>query len=241
MRRVIGLILMIPASGVLVAGCGGGSHVTAGSAGSLQTAPITTSSLTGLNLRAADVAGMKAVSGERTTKSSRFAAQLSRCGGGLPGWEEGSLNSARFERTGVRSTESVASAVHISGSAGIAARRLTANSSAGVRRCLARVFNTVRFQTGPLVRESVLLSTLPTPLPGVPGSFGLKLTFVVSYRHASPAGRPLARGFVQDIIGFAAGPAQIALIDSHDRGTASPPSEQRLLSLLYRRALARRL
>jgi hypothetical protein len=104
-----------------------------------------------------------------------------------------------------------------------------------------RVFNDVKLRTGPLVHEHVSLAALPTALPGAPGSFGLKMTFVVEERPASRTGHVRVRGFVQDMLGFSAGAAEIAVMNNHDRYTASGASERHLLALLYSRANSHKL
>src|SRR5207302_6106273 len=124
--------------------------------------------------------------------------------------------------------------------------------TARVRNCFASVFAAAVAKSGPLVHERTSASALPTALRGH-GSFGLTLTYRVSYREAHP--HPPQQGprgkleqvisqkgsFSLDILGFASGRYEVTLMDLRDLGVAPVQSEKRLLALLYSRAKAHKL
>jgi hypothetical protein len=250
MLRAITTMLALVAAGSLMAGCGGGKANSTASVTKAHAAAYARA----INLRNGDVPGMSAASGEGETTTSDLAARLARCGGGLPVWETGSLRSARFQ-TDLASPrfEAVWSAIRVAPTAAVAQRRLAANQTPRVRTCIAHALGAVLVQRGPLIRESTSVSSLPTELSGVDGSFGLRLTHRLRYLEANP--RPPEHTLQErlsqirgeggrkawDVVGFSSGRVEIALMDFHSPRTTPLRRERRLLSLLYRRAKAHKL
>jgi hypothetical protein len=108
---------------------------------------------------------------------------------------------------------------------------------------------------GPLVRQSTSVSVLPVELPYAQASFALRMTRRLTLLEANPAaprtqmereiqaieGGPQKSSIVYDVLGFASGRVEIALIDLHEPGVTPLRTERRLLSLLYSRARVHRL
>jgi hypothetical protein len=131
------------------------------------------------------------------------------------------------------------------GSAAIAARDVAADRTARVRDCIGRFLLAARQPRGPLIRKSEIVSAGPGPLQAGHHSFDFAVTFHTVYLHAKPGGhrsrfetRPSNIEVVQDILGFASGPAEITLTDIHEAQHDAAVKEQHLLSLLYTRAEA---
>lgn len=229
--RIIAIMLVLAGAGGLATGCGGANSAPktgASGASSAVTKAHASAYAHAVNLRAADVPGLAFVSAETETAKGGFATELTRCGGALPGTQAGSIHSARFTRGSGPGLETVKSGVQVVASAAVAARNVAANQSAGVRACFARAVRSL----GPAPDLHVAISSLPTRLAGVEASFGLRIGVVST----PPRERPFR--VYQDILGFASGPAEIALTTTRTRvsGTTPSASERRLLSLLYRRA-----
>jgi hypothetical protein len=250
--RAIDLILpAIAAVGALTAGCGGPA-----STGTPLAKSHVSAYARAINLRSGDVAGMSITGRDGETSASDLTVRLARCGGSLPGWEVGSLYSARFSRAMSSSrVEAVWSAIRVAPSAAVAQRSLAANETPPVRACVAHAFRAALGQRGPLVRESMAGTAIPIELPGAKGRFGLRLTRRLRYldaRHKPPEhnllGEMLARingarggEMSWDVIGFSAGAVEVALTDFHGPHGTPVRTERRLLSLLYSRAKANKL
>jgi hypothetical protein len=192
-----------------------------------------------INLRATDVPMMTSISAEGKTETSRFTTEVTQCRGGFPGWEVGSIHSARFQQK--YGPEIVMSAVQVMRSRSIAEQDLVANLNAHVRACIASVLD-ARPPSGTLVRKHVAISLLPSLVPRTIDSFGMRVTVLVAYQSAVSGKRIRTfpgKRITQDILGFASGPAEVALIDTHGPQAFPSPTERRLLSLLYVRARKR--
>jgi hypothetical protein len=247
--------MVVAVTSVLVGGCGGNKSTSAtiSRARAVRYANA-------VNLRAGDFPRSTTYGKRELTAATPLGIAVARCGGGLPGLEQGSLHSEEL----ATSHETVVSAIRVAPSAKVAAQRLAANRTARFRACIARAYTGVQTSRGSLVHERVSASALPVELPGAQRSFGLRVTEYISYAEASP--RPDVcssrrrsappslrcqeerllhirggRGFSSDVLGFASGRVEIALTDLHYSSVAADESERRLLSLLYRRVKAHEL
>jgi hypothetical protein len=250
MKRIAPAILAVAAA---LAGCGGThsftTHSTNNGASALTKARVPLYAHK-VNLRPSDdpAAPPRGEEGEDT--STEETAAVTPCSGSVLG-EPGTIHSARFEQ-GYETNpdnppplEILSSTVHIVGSAAVAARNVAADRTANVRDCIGRLLLAARRERGPLVRETEIVSARPEPLPAGHNSFHFAVTFHTVYLHAKPGGRrsrfetrPSNVQVVQDILGFASGPAEITLTDIHEPGHDPEAKEQHLLSLLYARAEA---
>jgi hypothetical protein len=244
----------ILAVAAVVGGCGGTHSTTAHSANS-GGAAITRARVAlyahEVNLRPSDLPDAPPSGTEGEDTSSEATAAATPCGGIGILAEPGTIHSARFVRgygtdpDNPPPFESLYSTVRIVGSAAVSARDVAADRTTDVRDCIRRVLLAARGDRGPLVRQSDIVSVRPEPLPAGHNSFGLAVTFHTVYLQAKPGGRrshldtgPSNIELVQDILGFASGPAEITFTDLHEVGHEAAAKEQRLLSLLYTRAEA---
>jgi hypothetical protein len=182
---------------------------------------------------------------------SYVTAEAPRCGGGGALAEPGAIHSPSFTYPFSLSThgnlapaEAVYSSVHIALSAARADQDIASDRTVGVRDCIGRVLRAARGNRGPLVRATVIVTIRPDPLPRH-ASFALTVMFHTVYLSAKPGGHrsrlDSARSnfnLIEDILGFASGPAEITLTDLHESGRLPSAKERRLLSLLYTRAEA---
>ena len=235
--RIILTVLALAATSVLSGGCSASS--SNGSTSANGSDPIEKAQAVvfarAVNLRAADLPGWASDGPEaQTTRPGPFVAGLARCGGAIyPGDPVGGIGS-RFRRGQRLQMELTQSAVLVTPSADVASRDVAANRSARVQACVARVVTSVQ-PRGPSGRRAVAtISPLPNPLPGV-ASYGLKLiATAVNARGVTVLG-------YQDVLGFASGPAVIALSEAYTSKGARLTNEHELLSLLYSRAKAHHL
>ena len=245
------LLVPLAAGGLLVA-CGTTSHPSATSA---QVATATTGP-TGsdrqitsaqakafaraVNLTAADVPGF-AVSPRRreheTAAEKRLEHEMLRCTGGAGfnhGLAEGS--SEEFERKGAAVAQGVSSNVTVVKTSALAAKELKAIRSSHVRACfthyLGLLFKAQRNEGFTIGRISIASGT--PPAPGTSGGFGWRISTAI-------AGHGIAIPFSMDILGFVYGPAEVALLTYGFPRPFPAAIEQRLFSLLVKRAKARGL
>jgi hypothetical protein len=239
-----GVAALALTAGVLMAGCG----TTHRSVSPAQLAAYARA----VNLREGDVPGMSTRSEELETTAGTFAVALARCGNGLPGWDARSVRSLGFVADPSLRLEVVYSAVRAAPSPAVALRDVAANRTPVVRRCIASAFAATPQERGPLVRESIAVSPLPSTVPSAADSFGLMVTNRVTHLEANP--RPpehtpaeeanrirTQHNIAWDIFGFASGRAEVALTVLYEPGHPPLQNERRLLSLLYSRAKAHRL
>ena len=186
-----------------------------------------------VNLRAQDLPRAIASGEEAGTARSAFTDGVTRCGGGLPGWEAGSVHSAKFleEATG----NIALSAVHTIGSARVARERLAADVRPRVRRCLAKAFRALG-PAGALVRKRFIVSPLRERVRGVT-MVGVRLAITIVHLPNSQGGSRRTTRLDEDILGFVSGANEIALTDTyavHDPFATGV--ERKLLQLLHTRA-----
>lgn len=226
---------------LLIGGCGSGGDMSDNSVNRSMGATASRAQekyAEVVNLHPADAPTMTPISTEGETMASEFASEVTRCGGGLPGWEAKTIHSFRLERA--QDQEVVMSAIHVLPSAAIAKRNIASDLSARFQVCIERAFDS-QPPSGPLVKKNTVVSRLVVPLPinaTVSNSFGMRMVPRISYRSATGKRikTPYGQDVVQDAIGFALDRAEVVLIDTHGPQTYPSPTERRLLSLLYNRA-----
>jgi hypothetical protein len=200
-----------------------------------------------INLRPSDVHGLvgSTVALRRETKYGPLGSLGERCAGGVdaPGEVFGVL-SQRFVRgqehqSNFLPIESVFSAVYLLRSDAMASQEVSVFASARASSCLKRdnydQVSTTGTKSEPLFTD-VKIAPLSLPAGSV-SAHGHRVTAVEAAFLEAPhvRGRP---NYYEDFVGFSVGPAVITL---HATGSTHPfpaATEQRLLSLLYRRAEA---
>jgi hypothetical protein len=225
---------------LLATGCGA-SNVASARGG---TAPVTWARAIAyahaVNLRPSDWLGSKASSKEREIHQTRLGADMARCGGAVPLFEAGGIESPSLIRPS--KPEIVVSIIHFVASATIARQQVAADRSSVVRSCIARAYETSLNQPLP-IGEHLSHVTVAVPLirvPGTGGSVGLDLlTTTTVTRAATPtAGATTMKAHSsQDILVFASGPVELAVADVQPTPSLTH-AERRLLSLLHSRAEA---
>jgi hypothetical protein len=234
--RIILTVLVLAASSVLSGGCSASS--SNGSTRANGSDPIEKTQAVvfarAVNLRAADLPGWTSArpEAETTKRGPPFVSELARCGGAIyPALKVGGIGSL-FRRGPRLQMELVQSGVLVTPSADVAGRDIAANRGSRVQACVARVITSIQ-PRGPSGRPVTTISSLPDPLPGVE-SYGLKVIITAVSGGVTFHGR-------QDVLGFASGPAVIALVETYPFKGAPLANEHQLLSLLYSRAKAHHL
>jgi hypothetical protein len=223
-------VVMVTVCVLALAGCGGGHRrAVEGQAGTGVANAATFAR--SVNLRGEDLPSAIAEGEEAKAAPSAFASELARCGGALPGWEAGSVHSAKFGS--ISTGEVVVSAVHAMPSAAVARRRLEANSTVRVRACVGRVFHALG-PSGPLDEKSISVFPLGIHSAGM-AIVGIRVAIVLK-RLPNSAGRgTLTTHIDEDILGFVVGSNEVALTDA-DAGRPDATREKKLLLGLYSRA-----
>jgi hypothetical protein len=160
--------------------------------------------------------------------------EMLRCAGSLrSGSNLAEASSKDFElKRGILAV-SVSSEVSVAETSALAATGLAAIRSAHVRGCFSRYLGMLlkgqrygEAKVGPVVIESGT-----PPAPGTRGGFGWRVT-------ATLTTHGLRIPFYMDILGFVYGPARVTLFSSGALQPFPATAEQRLFSLLLRRAKA---
>jgi hypothetical protein len=227
-------------------GCGTSATAPAILAGSAVSTPITKARAAtyakAINLRAADLPEMKVTAPEHHGKVvGDQERKLAVCDGGpSPDRLISRVKSAAFTGAVEGEYEQIRSAVEFQPSEAIAVANdavvLSHRGFACIARFLPRQF--AEASKGRVRYGRVTVSRLPTPLPGVRGSFGIEIATTVISAGGVP--QPPIPVYV-DQFGFVSGPAEISLTAT---GAPQPvPTEvaERLTSLLYSRAIAHKL
>jgi len=227
MHRTIATMLAIAATAMLAAGCGGGS--SAGSA----TAPITKARATAyakaVNLKPADLPGMSVQSPEGSAPAGPLGGEAARCSGAVnPALMVARIRSANFSGA---AHELIRSTVIVWPSVALATRDQVVGRSQRALLCAQRLFSRelaqrigVKFHVGQ-VRVSRL-----APLPGVPGSFGVRIETPILGAHTGS-------DYV-DAVASVYGRSAVTLYATGVLRPVPEATERRLLSLLYNRAEA---
>jgi hypothetical protein len=240
--RLLGVIALAALGGVLN-GCGGGGTTSAANGSANNGAPITKASAPAyaraVNLRAADLPAMRITSPEGRGKAAGAADhELAACDGGPnPDLVIAKFKSATFTGAVRGEYEVIKSSVEVQPRAALAARNDALILSPRGLSCLARLLpRQLTSSSKSRVRYGrVKVSRLPSPLPGVAGSFGIQI--VTSLTSAARAGQPPIP-FYLDEYGFVAGQVEISLSAIGAPQAVPDEAATRLLSLLYTRATA---
>jgi hypothetical protein len=250
LHRTIATILTLSATAAVACACGGSRAASdAGARGAASAATGSTGSIgsdspalpgskvsaatlavgEAVNLRRSDVPGMMQILpqgeavGSHARKVCGIAASLTE--------ELGGFHSPEFIRGGGKRAEAVRSAVRLAPSPAVAAHHAARNASPAFRACYERFLRkqSRRSPAGPYV---ISVSALPSPLPGVSGSF--------AYRVMKRASHPAADRIpiYVDFFGFTAGRVEVALTGLRVSQPFPAATERRLLSLLLSRAKA---
>jgi len=256
--RRLAAILVLLATGAILGGCGKSGVVTVTSSTTPTTAKPHRGARTpreapkaegrakakayaqAVNLHAADVPGFTA-SRERAHQESpserRATRELHECAGSQAQGEGlFEAGSGEFSRKASIIRQGVSSQVAVASSASAAAETLAGLRSSRVRACLSHYFTKLLTRLG---SHGASVSRVTTkfgspPAPGTGGSFGLRVTAIVSF-----GGVRLP--FYIDYLSFVDGSGEISLLSL---GTPVPfPAsiEERLFSLLVARAKAHRI
>jgi hypothetical protein len=162
-----------------VAGCGGNA-----SASALTTRSITKAQATAyahaVNLRAGDLPGMSVTSPERESPTPTQKNRRSeRCVGNVnPKLVLADIRSATFTSP---ANEEIHSTVEVLPSTSLARRNNAANDSQRAIKCAERFLpGEFNKSNGTRVRYGhISITRLPNPLPGVPGSFGIRISIPI--------------------------------------------------------------
>jgi hypothetical protein len=190
-----------------------------------------------VNLTANDVPGFR-VSSEQEGASEKASEQrreseLLRCVHVASSHALAEENSKEFERQSPVLAEGVKSEVTVAPSAALAAKELAVIRSAHARACVADhlslLLKSKNYGRGKFAGVSIAQG-IP-PAPGTSGGFGWRITVKLNVRR-------IPAPFYADILGFVYGPAEVSLFTSGFPKPFSARSEERLFSLLLRRAKA---
>jgi hypothetical protein len=243
-RRLSVASLVSVVVAVFVAGCGAsrGDSYPRRSVSEAQTVAYAHA----VNLRPADVRGFVGSTAalRRKTRYGPYGTLGERCAGGVtqPGDVFGVLSPTFRRRHGLESgslpiDESVFSAVYLLRSDAMASHEVSVFASARARSCLKRD-NYDQVSTTGTKSDPLFTDVKIAPLSLLAGS-------VVAHGHRGTAVEaafleaPHMRGrrnYYEDFVGFSVGPAVITLHATGSTHPFSAATEQRLLSLLYRRA-----
>lgn len=243
-RRLSAASLASGLVAVLVAGCGAASVGTISLGGPVSESRAIAYA-NAINLRPSDVHGLvgSTVALRRETKYGPSGSLGERCAGGVDalGQVFGVLSQrfvrSREHRSGFFPIESVFSAVYVFRSDATASHEVSVLASARARSCLKRD-NFDQMTTTGAKSERLFTDVIIAPLSLSAGSVsaqGHRVTATAAAFLEVPRARDRPN-YYEDFLGFSVGPAVITL---HATGTTRPfpaATEQRLLSLLYRRA-----
>ena len=261
--RSLTLPALCAGAACLLTACGGGGHPAPTTANGVATttsvsvaAGKSTSSVSGasgvppltkreaiafaqaVNLTAADVPGFKVQPPEhehQTAAEKRLEHDVLRCAGGLAVNRSSvaELNSKEFELVRGGLHFSVSSGVTVSRTSAVANGELEAFRSTHAQGCVSHSLDLIfkgKAHAGMTVAPFSISSGAP-PAPGTTGSFGWRVRTTIT-------AQSIRLPVYFDILGFVYGPTQVSL-ESYGLGTPFPAAaEERLFSLLLKRAKA---
>jgi hypothetical protein len=230
-----------------IAGCGGSGSASAVGTTAAPSVPVTKAQAMAwahaVNLQAADLPGMTVTSREGPSPASTgVGREINRCAGLVnPGVSVVGIRSAKFAGVAETEHEQINSAVEVMSSAAVAARNNAVAQSQRALSCAERLLPRLYAkQNGGRVRYGALkVSRLSDPLPGAPGSFGIRVA--ISILGVPGSAEPTQPHLYVDGFGFLSGSGEVNLIATAFPEPVSEEVEQRLLSLLSSRAQAHRL
>lgn len=243
-RRMLVTVLALAATGGIVAGCGGGGGSATTGSTSAARKPITKAQAAAyaraVNLRAGDVLGMTMTGRQEgeTAQEQHSTREVDRCAGVSPEHQLVDIKSAKFSRGQGLQHEEVGSGVSVLSSATFATQELASVRSARGRACITRFAKQQFSREGAqqVHLGQITTSPLPTPVAGIGGSFGLRVTATLLVT------RPAIKLPVYlDFLGFVSGPAEIDLDTFSLSRPISSVTERHLLLLLLSRARATKL
>jgi hypothetical protein len=249
--RIISSLVVLGASGVLAAGCGGssgssGSSGAASGGGTSGSGAISKAQAIAyahaVNLSAADVPGAIIGRAERESAApSRESVEFAQCAGGVnPNRRVADTKSTTLKSgKGVTVTQ-VKSSVEVMPTAALAAANYAALRGGRGRGCLARLLPQAleRTATSSAHFGPATVSVLENLLPAGQESFGVRVSTSIS---TIAGAKQVKLPVYFDMFALLAGPAEVQLSAF---GISHPPStatERRLLSVLYSRAQAHKL
>jgi hypothetical protein len=242
MQMIVPAVAALSA-GALLAGCGGSSKSTSTSGTTRATtnttpAPLTKAQATALaqaiNLQPADVAGFKAIaqSGHETASEKALGRELEKCAHGAgEAHKLAEVKSDEFKRELKGLPQEVSSSVSIEQSPAYAEQDLKAIKSPLGHRCIVKLVNAAfkgRNLAGAKVGSGSIAEGTP-PAAGTNGAFGLRLALPISVQ-----GITVTAYF--DFLGFIHGPEEITLQSTGVNEAFPAATQERLFSLLVRRA-----
>lgn len=236
-------MLAVAAVGVVVAGCGGGGSLAVGDV-SDTSKPVTKAQATAyahaVNLRAEDVPGMTMSTSETEGESERSSTEeLNRCAG-ASGREHQlvDIKSAEFTRGEGLQREVIGSGVSVMSSATFATQELEVLRSKRGLACIEQFAKQQLAQegAGSFQVDQITTSPLEGPIEGVDESFGLRVAMTLAVPSTG-----VQTPFYLDVLGFASGPAEVALYAVGVSTPVASATEHQLLLLLHRRATATKL
>jgi hypothetical protein len=244
MKPVSATSLGIAAAAALgmLSGCGGGSTTTASVAAvAAASSPITKAQATAyahaVNLKPADLPGMRATRPEAEHVTASIDREATKCDGGVdPSRRVAQVHSARFAGAVAGDFEQISSEVEVMPSAALIAQNNAAIRSPRGLRCVTRLLTqSLAGKSGSQGRYGTLkISKLPTPLAGVDETFGYRITTTVA---RGPAQIPI----YIDLLGFISGAAEVDLTAIGAPQPVPEEAESHLLAVLYGRANAHKL
>jgi hypothetical protein len=238
-------MLVLVTCSVLAVGCGGTGATTATNSGDVSAGtPLTRASATAyahaVNLRAADVpemSGAGSAEGEppQTPSSQRSSSAFSRCFGGVSANARlVKIHSPEFSVGRAAQSQIVRSTVEVWPTAALAVRNNAAYFSSRGQRCFLRYLQAARLQlkrrAAKLQLGPLRVATVAAPLPGTTDG---RLRTIDDTRNGH-----VRIHIYHDIFTFIIGPAEIELEATGFSKPIPTATEERLLSLLLKRAKA---
>jgi hypothetical protein len=230
------ILVALVTTAMLLAGGGSSSHTSSTSASVGANAPITMARAAAyakaVNLEPVDLPGMSVQSPEGDAPAGPLGGEAARCAGAVnPDLMVARIRSANFSGA---AHELIRSEVIVWPSAALATRdRLVGRSQRALlcaQRLISREFAQrigVKFHVGQ-ARVSRL-----APLPGVPGSFGIRIETPIPGAHTGS-------NYV-DAVAFVHGRSSVTLYATGILRPVPAATERRLLSLLHSRAETHKL
>jgi hypothetical protein len=224
--------IALAAVAVALSGCG-----VAGSANA--NAPISKSQAAAyaknVNLRASDLPEMTAVGAEHDAISeSRESSALARClGDPALNSDFAEIKSPSFRVAAPGRLEEISSSVELQPTQALARESARLVLSARGMRCLSRLLPSEAAATPTASISHLSVRRLPTPLPSVSGSFGVRIS-----ASAGPRGSTRRLPIFIDHYGFPSGNAEIGVTTLSSPRPVSAYLPLRLLATLYGRAVA---
>jgi hypothetical protein len=230
------LVLVVAMTVMLLVGCGGSTHASSTSASVSANAPITTARAAAyakaVNLEPTDLPGMSVQSSEDDAPPGPLGGEAARCAGAVnPNLMVARIRSANFSGA---AHELIRSEVIVWPSAALATRDRVVGRSRRALLCAQRLISR-EFAQRIGVKSHVGQARVSrlAPLPGIPGSFGIRIETPLLGAHTGS-------NYV-DAVAFVHGRSSVTLYATGILRPVPAATERRLLSLLYSRAEAHKL